>query len=182
MNLEKTNLEKTSGELVRNAGRYNEIVTRHFPGSVESFRRMAGSLLLAAFLGCLPAICQETPPDLPPEEDESYAAPREYSFNPIQARKELNVARFYMRKGSHKAAALRAQEAVKWDDSLLEAYILLGEAREKFSDLDGARKAYQQYLEASDESAKERKDIQRRLERLKQDGVKQAEAAAKPEA
>lgn len=161
-------------------GRYNKIVARYFPAGLVSYRRLTASLLLAGFLGCIPGWCQESPPDLPPEEDESYAAPREYSFNPVQARKELKVARFYMRKSSYRAAALRAQEAVKWDDSLLEAYILLGEAREKFSDVDGARKAYQQYLEAADEDAKERKDIQRRLERLKQDGTRQAEAAAKP--
>ncbi|MCW5963046.1 MAG: hypothetical protein KIT83_03330 [Bryobacterales bacterium] len=161
-------------------GRYNEIVARHFPTGLVSCKRLAGSLLLAGALGCVPGWCQEAPPDLPPEEDESYAAPQEYSFNPIQARKELKVARFYMRKSSFRAAALRAQEAVKWDDSLLEAYILLGEAREKFSDLDGARKAYQQFLEAADEGARERKEIQRRVERLKQDGAKQAEAASNP--
>ena len=142
-------------------------------------RRMAYLLLLALLVG-LPALAQEAPAELPPEEDESFAAPREYSFNPIQARRELKVAQFYMRKGSHRAAALRAQEAVKWDDSLLDAYILLGEAREKISDVDGARKAYQQYLEVADEGAKEFKEMQRRAERLKQQGAKQAAAAAKP--
>ncbi len=162
--------------------RYNEIVTRRFSLGLGVCGRWAASLLIAGCLQAPAVFGQENPPELPPEEDESYAAPREYSFNPIQARKELKVARFYMRKGSHRAAALRAQEAVKWDDSLIEAYILLGEAREKISDVDGARKAYQQYLEASDGDAKERRDIQRRVDRLKQEGARQAEAAVKPEA
>lgn len=171
---------------MRNEGahtaRYNEIVTRPNRGSVLTWKRLAGFLLLLVVIAPVRLAGQETPPDLPPEEDESYAAPREYSFNPVQARKELKVARFYMRKGSHRAAALRAQEAVKWDDTLLEAYILLGEAREKISDTDGARKAYQQFLELADDSAKERREIQRRVERLKQEGVKQASEAAKPDA
>ncbi|MCU0229018.1 MAG: hypothetical protein MUF01_15405 [Bryobacterales bacterium] len=164
----------------QNQRRYNEIVTRRFSHSLNQWMRAGAWLLLASCLCVSVAYAQETPPDLPPEEDETYAAPQEYSFNPLQARKELKVARFYMRKGSHRAAALRAQEAVKWDDSLVEAYILLGEAREKFSDLDGALKAYLQFLEASDGDAKERRDIQRRVERLKQEGLRQAEAATKP--
>lgn len=148
--------------------------------SSRAGRVMALGLFLAV-LGCAPAYCQEDTGELPPEEDETYAAPREYSFNPIQAKKELKVARFYMRKGSYRAAVLRAQEAVKWDDSLLEAYIFLGEAREKNSDTDGARKAYLQYLELAEDDARERKDIQRRVDRLKQDALREATAASKPD-
>lgn len=105
-------------------------------------------------------------PPLPPEEDQAFAAPQEYSFNPLQAQKELKIGRFYFKKGSFKAAALRAQEALKWDDSLLDAYLMLGEARERMRDTDGARKAYSQFLELAGDGVKERKEIEKRLQNL----------------
>jgi outer membrane protein assembly factor BamD (BamD/ComL family) len=128
--------------------------------------RALGLLLFFALLGALHLLAQQADPPLPPEEDESYAAPREYGFNPLQAKKELNIGRFYFKKGSYKAAALRAQEALKWDDSLLEAYLMLGESRERMRDTDGARKAYQQFLELAADNAKERKDIEKRIQKL----------------
>ena len=126
----------------------------------RALRFFLASLLLSAAL-----IAQENAP-LPPEEDQNFAAPREYSFNPLQAQKELKIGKFYFKKGSYKAAALRAQEAIKWDDSLLDAYLMLGEARERMRDTDGARKAYSQFLELADDTVKERKEIQKRLQKL----------------
>jgi tetratricopeptide (TPR) repeat protein len=128
--------------------------------------RALGLLLFLILLGASPVFAQQADPPLPPEEDESYAAPREYGFNPLQAKKELTIGKFYFKKGSYKAAALRAQEALKWDDSLVEAYLMLGESRERMRDTDGARKAYQQYLELAADDAKERKDIEKRLQKL----------------
>lgn len=121
-------------------------------------------LLISLLLGT-GLVAQENAP-LPPEEDETFAAPREYSFNPLQAQKELKIGKFYFKKGSFKAAALRAQEAIKWDDSLLDAYLMLGEARERMRDTDGARKAYSQFLELAGDTAKERKEIEKRLQKL----------------
>lgn len=124
------------------------------------------TLLLAAFLGGVAVRAQEANPPLPPEEDKNFeATTREYGFNPLQAKKELTVARFYFKKGSYRAAALRAEEALKWDDSLLDAYVMLGEAREKLKDTDGARKAYSHYVELADDS-KEKREIQKRLDKL----------------
>lgn len=113
-----------------------------------------------------PARTEEPAPPLPPEEDQAFATPKEYSFNPLQAKKELKIGRFYFKKGSFKAAALRAQEALKWDDSLLDAYLMLGEARERMQDTNGARKAYSQFLELARDNAKERKEIEKRLQSL----------------
>ena len=133
--------------------RYNQIVAR-------ALRVFLASLLLSAAL-----FAQDDAP-LPPEEDQNFAAPREYSFNPLQAQKELKIGKFYFKKGSYKAAALRAQEAIKWDDSLLDAYLMLGEARERLRDTDGARKAYTQFLELAGDTVKERKEIEKRLRKL----------------
>lgn len=128
-----------------------------------------------------PARKEEAAPPLPPEEDQSFATPREYSFNPLQAQKELKIGRFYFKKGSFKAAALRAQEALKWDDSLLEAHLMLGEARERMQDTDGARKAYSQFLELAGDSARERKEIEKRLQNLTMADVPAKAQAAKSE-
>ena len=93
-------------------------------------------------------------------------SPRRASIPSTRCRHRRNIGKFYFKKGSYKAAALRAQEAIKWDDSLLDAYLMLGEARERLRDTDGARKAYSQFLELAGDTAKERKEIQKRLQKL----------------
>lgn len=91
---------------------------------------------------------QQQPPQEqePPEEDES-AKPREYAFNPLQAAKELKVGDFYSKKKSYKAAARRYLEATRWDPSSADAFLKLGEMREKLNDADGAKEAYAKYVE-----------------------------------
>ena len=84
---------------------------------------------MTAILAAIQA--QEPEYELPPEEDENLARTTEYSFNPLQADKELQVGNFYMKKGSYRAAAGRFQEAAKWNPRLAEAYFRLGEALEK---------------------------------------------------
>ncbi len=118
-------------------------------------------LLLAALV-----VAAAQPPEhaLPEEEDES-AKPKEYVFNPIQAENELKVARFYMKRGSAKAAALRCEEALKWNPQSADAYLLLGEAREKLKDKKAAAEAYRKYLEIAGES-KGAADVRKRLEKL----------------
>ncbi len=108
----------------------------------------------------------EKPPEhaLPEEEDES-AKPKEYIFNPIQAENELKIARYYMKKGSSKAVALRCEEALKWNPQSADAYLLLGEAREKLRDKKAATEAYKKYLEIAGDS-KTAADVRKRLERL----------------
>jgi tetratricopeptide (TPR) repeat protein len=105
-------------------------------------------LLLAMCLGVWAQ--QEKPPAPapvePPEEDESLKE-REYSFNPLQAQKEFNVGNFYFKKGSYKAAAMRYEEAVKWNPGYAEAYLRLGEAREKLGQKREAIEAYKAFLE-----------------------------------
>ena len=44
----------------------------------------------------------------PPEEDESLATPKVYSFNPLQAKKEISTGDFYMKRGNFKGAAYQA--------------------------------------------------------------------------
>ena len=104
------------------------------------FRLVA--LLAAAAL----AQQEKPPPQEPPEEDAALAA-KEYSFNPLQAAREIRVGAFYARKGTWRAAAQRFEEATKWDPGNLEAWLKLGEMREKLKDDKGAREAYTKYLD-----------------------------------
>ncbi len=73
--------------------------------------------------------------------------PKEYTFNPLQAEKELRTGKFYAKKGNHKAASVRYMEATKWNPGLPEAWLLLAESLEKRKDTKGAKEAYAKYLE-----------------------------------
>jgi tetratricopeptide (TPR) repeat protein len=134
--------------------RYNEGVRRIF------------ALL---FLG-LSLLAQEkknpppTKPVEPPEEDEALK-PKEYSFNPLQAEKEITAGNFYFKKGSYKAAAARFLEATRWNPGMAEAYLRLGEAEEKQKHKEDARKAYQKYLELAPDG-KDAAAVKRKIAKL----------------
>ena len=97
----------------------------------------------------------------PPEEDASLV-PKEYSFNPLQATKELKIGNYYFKKGNYRAAAQRFTEATKWDGTLAEAYLRLGETREKQHDRKAAAEAYTKYLEIAPD-AKDAAEVKKRL-------------------
>ena len=109
-------------------------------------RLLALTALLTAALSA-----QEPKAADPPEEDETLV-PKEYSFNPIQARKEVQIGGFYFKKGSYRAAAGRYREAAKWDENYAEAYLRLGEACEKLKDAACVRKAYEKFLALAPDS------------------------------
>ncbi len=102
---------------------------------------------------------------VPPEEDEAVAVKKEYAFNPLQAQKELQIGNYYFKKGSYRAAANRFQEATRWDSSLADAWLRLGEAREKQKDRKGAREAYAKYLEVAPDS-KNASVIRKKIDQL----------------
>jgi tetratricopeptide (TPR) repeat protein len=104
----------------------------------------------------------------PPEEDESVAVAKQYTFNPLQAEKELNVGKFYFKKGSFRAAQQRFKEATMWNGSFAEAYLRLGEASEKLKDYKAARSAYSKYAEIEDDEKKV-KEARERLSKLPAD-------------
>ncbi|MBZ5575121.1 MAG: hypothetical protein LAP40_01015 [Acidobacteriia bacterium] len=106
-----------------------------------------------------------TKEEVPPEEDESLSV-KEYSFNPLQAEKEVRVGNYYFKKGSYRAAALRFREATKWNAGLAEAWLRLGEAAEKQKDDKVVREAFEKYLELSPD-AKNAPEIRKKLDKLK---------------
>jgi tetratricopeptide (TPR) repeat protein len=129
---------------------------------------------MALILGSL--VCpaaQQTPPkpsdpdqaQLPPEEDKA-VVPKEYSFNPLQSKKEVTVGEFYFKKSDYRAAAIRFREATKWNDGNSEAWMRLAETEEKNHSAKAAREAYQKYLQLAPD-AKNAAEIRKRLEKLK---------------
>lgn len=100
----------------------------------------------------------------PPEEDADLK-PTEYSFNPIQATKELQTGDYYMKRGKYNAAAARYREATRWNDQLAEAYRKLGEAEEKQEDPKLARDAYEHFL-TMDPDSKQAAEVKKRLKKL----------------
>jgi len=103
--------------------------------------------------------------EIPKEEDESIAD-KEYSFNPLQAEKEVRIGNYYFKKGSYRAAAMRFREALKWNEAFGEAWLRLAEAAEKQKDRKAAKEAYAKYVELSPD-AKNVPEIQKKLEKMK---------------
>jgi Tfp pilus assembly protein PilF len=105
---------------------------------------------LAVWLAALCAFGQQKPKEAePPEEDESAISKpaKEYTFNPLQAEKEIQVGVFYTKRGAWKSAKLRFEEATKWNPSSAEAWYRLAEASERLKDDKAAREAWAKYLE-----------------------------------
>jgi len=106
----------------------------------------------------------ETEVQEPPEED-AELKPKVYSFNPLQARKEMDVGNEYFKKHSYKAASMRYREATKWNPNLAEAWLRLGEAEEKRKNAKDAKEAYSKYLELQP-GAKDAAEVQKRIAHL----------------
>ena len=118
--------------------------------------------LLALILATALCAQQSKPkPQEPPEEDEAIA-PKEYSFNPLQAEKELRTGDYYFKKKNYKAATYRYREATKWNPNFAEAYLKLGESEEKLKNKALAREAYAKYLDLAPD-AKDAESVKSKL-------------------
>ena len=120
-----------------------------------------------------PELKRERPPqqtsdqeEVPPEEDKSLAHD-EYTFNPLQSQRDLQVGDFYLKtRHDPKAAAFRYHEATLHNDGNALAWFKLGEASEKLKDSKAAIEAYKKYLEL-DSTSKPADEVRKRLAKLK---------------
>jgi len=99
----------------------------------------------------------------PPEEDESLA-PNTFSFNPLEAEKDLKVGLYYFKKGNYKASTSRFHEATLWNPTFAEAFLRLGESEEKLKDKKAAYEAYSKYLALAPD-AKDAEAVKKKLGR-----------------
>ena len=116
---------------------------------------------------------QRTPPatsdkeEIPPEEDASVGE-KTYSFNPLQAQKEVQTGLYYYKKGSYRAAEGRFKEATLWNNGSDEAWLRLGEAEEKLRDKKAAVEAYEKFLELADQKDQKKvAEVKKKVEHLK---------------
>ena len=128
---------------------------------------MARAFFAAALFACVlsaqkPPQPAQTAPE-PPEEDESLA-PKVYALNPVQAKKEIVAGDYYFKKPNYSAASKRYLEATRWDPGSAEAFLKLGESREKLRQYGPAREAYSKYLELA-EDPKEKDAIRKKMEK-----------------
>lgn len=112
------------------------------------------------------AKAQQQPPadeDNPPEEDDS-VKPKVYTYDPLEAERNIKVGNFYMRQGSrgYRAAAGRFEDATKYDPKNPEAFFRLGEVEEKLKHKDRAEAAFHRVIALSPES-KLAKEAQKKL-------------------
>jgi tetratricopeptide (TPR) repeat protein len=125
---------------------------------------VARALFAAVCFACvLSAQKPAAPPPEPPEEDESLA-PKVYALNPVQSKKEIMVGDEYLKKSKVSAAANRYLEATRWDPGSAEAFLKLGQAREKLRQYSRAREAYSRYTELA-EDPKEKDAIRKKMEK-----------------
>ncbi len=103
--------------------------------------------------------------EAPPEEDKDMGV-HEYSFNPLQAEKEVRVGNYYMKQRNYRAASGRFREATKWNDGNSDAWLHLAEASEKLKDTKTVREAYEKYVKLAP-GAKDVPDIRKKLAKLK---------------
>jgi tetratricopeptide (TPR) repeat protein len=122
-------------------------------------------LLALVLAGALCAQEPKKPPEpkqqQPPEEDESIA-PKEYSFNPLEAEHDLQIGNYYFKKGNYKAALGRFREATRWNPTNAEAFLRLGNSEEKLRDKPAALQAYAKYLELAPDG-KEAEAVKKKL-------------------
>lgn len=116
---------------------------------------------MSVFLAAGACWAQEQKPAEPPEEDEALVK-KEYSFNPLQAQKELQVGNYYFKTGNYRAALGRFREAVQWNENYAEAYLRMSEAHDKLKDPAAARKALGKYLEL-EPNGKQAEQVRKRL-------------------
>lgn len=125
---------------------------------------MGAAWLLVALLAFAPVFAQQSKPEKPqtpkqqqqqeeqpPEEDDSLK-PKEYSFNPLEAARDIRIGNYYFKRGKYPAALSRYQEATKWNPNMAEAYLHIGETAEKLKDKATAKEAYQKYIEMAPDS------------------------------
>jgi tetratricopeptide (TPR) repeat protein len=132
--------------------------------------RWLGTAFFCLMIGGLGAGQEKKPAQqqqAPPEEDEQ-EKPKDYSFNPLQAEKEMRVGNFYFHKGDFRAAALRFIEATRWNPTAPEPYLRLGEAQEKQRYWKAAREAYEKFLELAAED-KRAPEVRKKIEKISKD-------------
>jgi len=113
----------------------------------------------------------ESPPPAKPKKNADNAvqsAPDQPNWDPQRAEKDLEVGKYYMKKGDVDAAIDRFEDATVAKPGYAVPYLHLGEAYEKKGKKKPAVKAYQRYLDLYPH-AEDGDKIRKRIEKLNQE-------------
>ncbi|HEV2387118.1 MAG TPA: tetratricopeptide repeat protein [Candidatus Acidoferrales bacterium] len=94
------------------------------------------------------------------------------AYSPYQAEKEVEVGKFYLKKGKYDAAIIRFQNARKYKPDWALPHLYLGEAYDKQGDPKRAVVEYREYLKITP-YAKDAGKISKRIDKLAE-GIKRA--------
>jgi len=132
------------------------------------------ALLLGFFLATVlpaqtkpqaPAPAPATVQEQEPAEEDPDLQPKEYTFNPLEASRNITAGNFYFKKGNYRAASRRYLEASKWDPMSAEALLRLGQSYEKLHEPSKARETYEKYLTIAAD-AKDVEAVKKKLAKL----------------
>ena len=140
------------------------------------------ALVLATSTPCLGAqrvVAQDTPPAPPPKQSDTpkpkanidsavQSAPDQPKWDPLRAEKDLDVGKYYMKKGDYDAAIDRFQDATEAKPGYAIPFRFLGECYEKKGKKKPAVKAYQRYLDLYPH-AEDGDKIRKKIEKLNQE-------------
>jgi len=117
-----------------------------------------------------PPAAPAKPPEPPPKpkantDSAVESAPDQPKWDPLRAEKDLEVGKYYMKKGDYDAAIDRFQDAAEAKPGFAIPYRWLGEAYEKKGKKKPAAKAYQRYLDLYPH-AEDGDKIRKRIEKL----------------
>jgi tetratricopeptide (TPR) repeat protein len=112
-----------------------------------------------------PPAPQPKPPAKPNQDSATQSAPDQPTWDPLRAEKDLEVGRYYMKKGDWDAAIDRFQDAIVAKPGYAIPYLYLGEAQEKKGVKKQAIKSYTRYLDLYPH-AEDADKIRKRIDKL----------------
>jgi tetratricopeptide (TPR) repeat protein len=115
-----------------------------------------------------PAKQGDAPKKKPNTDSAVQSAPDQPKWDPLRAEKDLEVGKYYMKKGDIDAAIDRFEDAAEAKPGYAIPYRFLGECYEKKGKKKPAVKAYQRYLDLYPH-AEDSEKIRRKIEKLHQE-------------
>jgi len=147
--------------------------------NVKQYQRLSAVYLLVGAVLCLaawPALAQDPPAGAPPPKQDApkpkpntdsavQSAPDQPKWDPLRAEKDMEVGKYYLKKGDVDAAIDRFQDAAEAKPGYAIPFLYLGEAYEKKGRKKQAVKAYQRYLDLFPH-AEDGDKIRKKIEKL----------------
>jgi len=107
----------------------------------------------------------DTPKPKPNTDSPAQSAPDQPKWDPLRAEKDIEVGKYYMKKGDIDAAIDRFEDATEAKPGYAMPYRYLGECYEKKGKKKPAVKAYQRYLDLYPH-AEDGDKIRKKIEKL----------------